>query len=79
MAYDTARQVTVLFGGAEAGAAGAPLDETWEWDGSDWFEGPNSPCSNYVCSGLHAGLVRRAMVSLDLESPRLRHRLTSLP
>jgi hypothetical protein len=34
MAYDTARQRTVLFGGA---AGGAPLADTWEWDGTTWF------------------------------------------
>jgi hypothetical protein len=31
MAYDVARQRTVLFGGG-----GAPLADTWEWDGSNW-------------------------------------------
>jgi hypothetical protein len=34
MAYDSARGVTVLFGGL-AGAAG---QATWEWDGHDWME-----------------------------------------
>jgi hypothetical protein len=30
MAYDSARGVTVLFGGSSGG------DETWEWDGTTW-------------------------------------------
>ncbi len=34
MAYDSARQRVVLFGGA--GANGAVLADTWEWDGSNW-------------------------------------------
>ncbi len=32
MAYDSARGVTVLFGGWD----GAYDDETWEWDGNTW-------------------------------------------
>jgi len=35
MAYDEARQRTVLFGGY-AGALLADLRETWEWDGKNW-------------------------------------------
>ena len=34
MAYDSARGVTVLFGGY--GAFGYPVDDTWEWDGNTW-------------------------------------------
>src|SRR3990170_3875203 len=33
MAYDTARGVTVLFGGY---GQGGELRETWEWDGNAW-------------------------------------------
>src|SRR5206468_11025348 len=33
MAYDSARGRTVLFGGTNA----ADLDDTWEWDGSQWL------------------------------------------
>jgi hypothetical protein len=37
MAYDPEREVVVLFGGlADDGAT--PLDDTWEWDGSDCTE-----------------------------------------
>lgn len=33
MAYDSARNVTVLFGGS---ASGNPNAETWEWNGTNW-------------------------------------------
>ena len=33
LVYDAARNVTVLFGGY---ADGTRVDETWEWDGSEW-------------------------------------------
>ncbi len=37
MAYDSARRVTVLFGGDTGGGAGGTLsDETWEWNGTAW-------------------------------------------
>ena len=35
MAYDSARQKVVLFGGTK-GNPGGLSDETWEWDGNDW-------------------------------------------
>jgi hypothetical protein len=35
MAYDTARQRTVLFGGGFGGSG-----DTWEWDGTSWTERP---------------------------------------
>ena len=35
MVYDTARQVTLLFGG---NAAQRPLGDTWQWDGQDWTQ-----------------------------------------
>jgi hypothetical protein len=34
MAFDEHRRVTVLHGGFAAGVVG----DTWEWDGSDWFQ-----------------------------------------
>lgn len=37
MAYDSARGVTVLFGGASANGS-TMLNDTWEWDGSQWTE-----------------------------------------
>ena len=36
MAYDSARDRVVLFGGRDAG--GAVVGQTWEWDGSSWTE-----------------------------------------
>jgi hypothetical protein len=36
MAFDAARGVTVLYGGADAG--NAELADTWEWDGVSWTE-----------------------------------------
>lgn len=35
MAFDSSRNVTVLFGGTDAGGLDA---ETWEWDGTDWVQ-----------------------------------------
>jgi Galactose oxidase, central domain len=44
LAYDSARSRTVLFGGGSA-AGGTFSNETWEWDGTSWFNvtpaGPN--------------------------------------
>jgi hypothetical protein len=37
MAYDSARGVTILFGGQE-GFLGPDSDETWEWDGNTWTQ-----------------------------------------
>jgi hypothetical protein len=36
MAFDALRQRTVLFGGVNA--LGAPIDETWEWNGTAWLQ-----------------------------------------
>src|SRR5256885_5190197 len=39
MAYDSARGVTVLFGGAAVvGGTVINADDTWEWDGSNWTQ-----------------------------------------
>lgn len=40
MAYDAARNVTVLFGGSPDGPVSG---ETWEWDGVTWSRGPTGP------------------------------------
>jgi hypothetical protein len=37
MAYDSARKVTVMFGGS-SGGDDATFNDTWEWDGTDWKE-----------------------------------------
>src|SRR5687768_10664468 len=36
MAYDVARQRTVLFGGYDASSYS--LGDTWEWDGTSWIQ-----------------------------------------
>ena len=39
IAYDSARQVVVLFGGiGHPATTGNLIDETWEWDGSVWAQ-----------------------------------------
>lgn len=38
MAYDANRKRIVLFGGLATDQASSALDDTWEWDGSDWAE-----------------------------------------
>jgi len=45
MAYDTARNRTVLFGGSAPLAA--PLQDTWEWSGTTWVQatGPTNPAA----------------------------------
>jgi len=51
MAYDSARGVTVLFGGARG--TGSYLGDTWEWDGTTWtprsLTGP-SPRDSHMLS-----------------------------
>jgi len=37
MAYDAARKQVVLFGGLDA-RTGAPLDDTWTWNGTTWTQ-----------------------------------------
>jgi hypothetical protein len=53
MAYDRARQVTVLFGGWQTDATGdlVTLGDLWEWDGAAWnLRLPHSPTSGWVFS-----------------------------
>jgi len=38
MVYDSARRVTVLFGGGDPYDGGHYLGDTWEWDGDSWTE-----------------------------------------
>lgn len=38
LAYDSTRQVTVLFGGSTTTPVGATFGDTWEWNGSTWVE-----------------------------------------
>jgi hypothetical protein len=44
MAYDTARQGVVLFGGFGGPTGGTPLADTWTWDGSTWS--PQNPATS---------------------------------
>ena len=48
MAYDSARGVTVLFGGS----AGSYQNDTWEWDGTDWAQ--SSPVHKPTARTSHA-------------------------
>ncbi|MCB2153807.1 VCBS repeat-containing protein [bacterium] len=51
IAYDTSRGVTVLFGGNEADLQ--DVDQTWEWNGSDWSQStPTVSPSKRTGSGL---------------------------
>ena len=36
LVYDRVRQKVVMFGGFQGQGLGVPLNDTWEWDGSDW-------------------------------------------
>jgi hypothetical protein len=45
MVYDAAHDRIVLFGGRNA--AGAPLGDTWLWNGSFWSPGPGGPPARY--------------------------------
>ncbi|MEI6775568.1 MAG: kelch repeat-containing protein [Chloroflexales bacterium] len=38
MAYDTARQRVILFGGSRRGIGGGFLNDIWEWDGTTWTQ-----------------------------------------
>jgi Galactose oxidase, central domain len=38
MAYDSGRGRIVMFGGAGGAGARVDLNETWEWDGTNWFQ-----------------------------------------
>src|SRR5262249_12962684 len=57
MAYDSARHVTVLFGG-EAPAYG----DTWEWDGSAWTRQATSGPSPRAYAGMAYDAARSSMV-----------------
>ncbi len=54
MDYDSARQVSVLFGGlgATPQGSGVTLGDTWQWDGEDWTQvsdsGPSARLSHSV-------------------------------
>ncbi len=49
-AYDSARQVTVIFGGRPQNTNSSSLDDTWEWDGTTWKQGPPGPPGRSSCA-----------------------------
>jgi len=49
MAYDSARGVTVLFGGEEGAGY---LSDTWEWDGTNWIQ--KTPANRPSARAFHA-------------------------
>ena len=53
LAFDSDRNVIVLFGGYSGVAGnGEPLQDTWEWDGVDWIQKNSSNVPN-ARSGHH--------------------------
>jgi hypothetical protein len=52
VAYDTARGVTVLFGGATSLESDGLRGDTWEWDGTEWRE--RQPATSPPPCWLHA-------------------------
>jgi len=49
MAYDAQRGRVVLFGGTTSTGDGATLNDTWEWDGTNWAEA----CTTLPCTAPH--------------------------
>src|SRR5262249_58787461 len=43
LAYDAVHGRTVLFGGANSTFIPSAYGDTWEWDGSNWFQRVTSP------------------------------------
>lgn len=54
MAYDSARDRVVLFGGLPASLSTAGMDDTWEWDGTTWTE--ITPAARPPGRGVHGHL-----------------------
>ncbi len=60
--YDTNRHVFVLFGGQEAYASGNHVNDTWEYDGTDWHRmqpahAPTPRRSHAMAYDAHRGVV----------------------
>ena len=62
-AYDARRGVVVVFGGRDVlGAANKHVrGDTWEWDGTDWHQGPDGPPARRSCALVYDG-AGKAMV-----------------
>lgn len=58
MAYDSAREATVLFGGIR----GQGAEATWEWDGADWMERSASGPAARVLTAMAYDELRGVMV-----------------
>ena len=67
MAYDSARGVTVLFGGFDL-AGGGTISDTWEWNGSNWTQrsagGGGDPAARYVAQMVYDANPNRGVVVL---------------
>jgi hypothetical protein len=50
MAFDSSRNVTVLFGGCPAPGCETTLSDTWEWDGAAWTQRASSGPGCAYCS-----------------------------
>jgi PKD repeat protein len=62
MAYDSAREVTVLFGGSYYDGSNHYYDDTWEWDGSNWnlknpVNKPSGRCAHSMAYDPNRGVV----------------------
>ncbi len=64
MAYDSARQKVVLFGGAVGyGEDSVPLGDTWEWDGQTWTQVTTSgPSARSGCAMAYDPVKQRAVL-----------------
>jgi hypothetical protein len=49
MAYDSARRVSVLFGGSLDAPTNSVANDSWEWDGNVWRQGPSGPPARRSC------------------------------
>jgi hypothetical protein len=68
MAYDSARQRTVLFGGQDAKATGTR--DTWEWNGGNWAKvvPTTSPSARVLPAMVHDSVRQRAILFSGLWS-----------
>ena len=64
MAYHGGRAVSVLFGGQPDNPNSAYVNDTWEWDGTDWAQ--RSPLTSPPARGGHAMVYDRARAQVVL-------------
>lgn len=83
MAYDSARGVTVVFGGRDAESEG--FDQTWEWDGQSWREiiTPDTPSPRHELQMAYDSRRRQIIMfggsSGDLPDDRFKNDTWSYP